>query len=202
MSAAFIPVTRSRRLLRPDGVSDRRSGAEDIPRVEVVIVVDLVVVNLGTNEEVSPNVVADASADVHQEMVAADERIAGKAVGAERKIEPGVLPAESRHQVGADLFAQARLVHGVEVKQDGTVGLVLEADYAVSRIDSLAGPPRNFAVKADPVFHDHVGAEARVESALFRLGSSQRGAARGGRHQGSEPEHGVELLGLGEAAEE
>ncbi len=96
----------------------------------------------------------------------------------------------------ADLLAEVGLVHGVEVHDDGTIGLTFEI--------SLAGPPRGFKVEADAFVKDDVGADTGVQAAFFVQETFPEYAARvgPGRKDSAEAEHDVTLLGRGKLGEE
>src|SRR5579863_7583788 len=68
----FTTMAVSEVLVRTDGIPDRGSHAKQAGVAEDVgVIQDVVVVNLRTDKDVPPHVVADASADVYQEVVAA-----------------------------------------------------------------------------------------------------------------------------------
>ena len=61
--AAGMPAARSEGLVVSDGVADRRADTEDVVGAEasainIIVVVDVVVVHLGTDENMMPDVVA------------------------------------------------------------------------------------------------------------------------------------------------
>src|SRR5215831_13556288 len=84
-------------LVRADRVADGSAGAKHVVGGEIVrVVIDVVIANFRTNEDVSPEVVANASAGVDQEMirtgvVCATEITAGVVCG----IEARTLPAKT-----------------------------------------------------------------------------------------------------------
>ena len=135
-------------LFRPYRVSDRSSHAEEVVGAEIVsIVLDMIVVNLGPDKYMSPNVVSDPGSKMLHEVVAADvkgaatEKVARRRI---RRIEPNTLTADAGHEVRANLLAEARLVHTVEVIKDWPVRLS-------ENIGSLTGPPRGFKTEAKAV---------------------------------------------------
>src|SRR5271165_2466437 len=103
-------------LVRTDGVSDRGSDAHYVVGGEVSGVVEnLVVAHFWPHEYVAPDVVADATSHIDQEVVGAGvagaKGLAGK--GGDISIEASALPANAAHQVKAGLFADAGLVDTV-----------------------------------------------------------------------------------------
>jgi len=189
--------TRCQTLVGTDGVPDRSSCAKHVVVAEDVgVVVDVVEVNLGADKEVSPDVVADTAADIHQEVTGAHKILAAKSAGTIRQIEASALPANAGHEIRADLLAQFGLVHGVEVRDDGTIGL-----SARSAVGSLARSPCSLEVEADALVEDYVGADTGVEASFFRTKASIW-VARSGRRENVAAEHGVPLLGRGKLGEE
>src|SRR5882724_7435582 len=125
-------------------VSDRGSNSNHVAIVkDVGIVKNVVEVRLGPEKHVAPHVVAEASANMHQKVIVAD--VAGVEInaahGVGELIEPGALPADPTHQVGAEFLAQSGLVHAVEVKKEGPIVLA-----AVCIIKALLGSPVRFEV--------------------------------------------------------
>jgi len=183
-----------------DGVPDWGPYADNVVGAEVgSVVYDVVEVRLGPHKDISVYVVADAAANIHQEMVAAGvagteiDAVAGRLV----TIEASGLPADAAHEVGADLLAQAGLVHAVEVKQDGAEG------YAKSRVISSARFPGSLKIEADVFVKDDVSADTWVQASLFGYHTTTytaRGRPR--RQDRTEAEHGVSLLRVGEGAEQ
>jgi len=109
------------------GVADRSSDPEDMIGVEFEVIRDDVPVHFGANEEISPEIVADARASMHQEVSAVD--VSAAAAGREAATDGGVveqqsLGADSGHEVARSLLSEMRGgVHRVQVIQDGTIGL-------------------------------------------------------------------------------
>src|SRR6266446_5862277 len=190
------PAT-SKVLVWADGVADRGPCAKHVVVAEdVSVVIDVVVVNLGTNKNVSPDVVADAAADIRQEVTTANEIVAGKTVRAVGQIKTSTLPADASHEVQADLLAHLGLVHDVEIRKDGTIGL-----SAGSAVRSLAPSPGSLKVEADAPVEDYVGTETWVEASLFWTEASGC-VARSRRQESVAAEHGVPLLRRGKLGEE
>ena len=84
-------------LFRADSVADRSAGAEHVIGSEVVrVVFDVVITNFRTHEDMSPEVVADASAGINQKVIGTDivgaTEIAAVVVGG---IEARTLPANT-----------------------------------------------------------------------------------------------------------
>jgi len=153
----------------------------------------VVVVNVRADKEVSPHVVADAAAKVHQEAVVAGEIVASEAVGAIGQIEASALHADATHEIKADLLAQLGLVHGVEVRDDGTIRL--------TEVISLRPPPSSLKAESDAFAEDDVGANTGVKATLF---GTEAGcwAARPRRYERATAEHSIPLLGGGKLGEE
>jgi len=147
---------------------------------------------------VSPDVVAHAAADIDQEAMVAGEAgaevnaIAGVVVS----VESGALPADAGHEIEANLFGYVGLVHGVEVGNDGAVGLATS-----SAVVSGGTSPRGLKVEANALVEDDVGADAGVKAPL--LGTACKIGARSTRGQNrAASKHGVRLLGGGKLGQE
>jgi len=144
------------------------------------------------DKEVSPYVVAYAAANIHQEAMFAVEAgteidaIAGVGV----LVEASALPADAAHKIEADLPGKVRLIHGVKVGQDGTVGLP-----TLSPIGSRGAPPGRLKVEANALVKDDIGADAGVKASLFR--TAGRFGARPGGQKRAAAEQGIGLLGRG-----
>jgi hypothetical protein len=108
-------------------VADGSSDAEDMIGMEFEVVGDDVPVHFGTNEEISPDVVAYAGAGMEQEVSAVD--VSAAAAGREAATAGGVveqqsLGADSGHEVARSLLSEmGGGVHRIQVIQDGTIGL-------------------------------------------------------------------------------
>ena len=161
----------------------------------------MVEVSLGADKNVPPHVVADAAANVYQEVVAAG--VAGAEVdavaGRLETIETSGLPPDAAHEIKAGPLAHAWLVQAVEREQNGAEG------DTKSRVVSLSPSPCRLKVEADPFVEDYVAADARIQASLFghKTGTGNEGAR--GRPRGqerSEAKHGICLLRPGEASQQ
>jgi len=191
-----IKAEIQRLLWTPDGISDRRSHVNDAVGVEVGgVIEDVVVADLGADKGVVPHVVLEAAAKVHQEVVAAGEaRAEVYATGAAVvTVVADALPADAAEKIDCHPFPYSRRVHGIEVQEDGAKRLT--AGPAVISLGRLPG-----GVKAEtntPVEND-IGADVWVQASLFRTEAGSA-VARSRRQERAEAEHGIPLLGLGEA---
>ena len=187
-------------LVWPNCVSDRGSYTNDVAGGKVGrIVEDLVVADLWTDEDVTPDVVAETRSQVDQEMVrtlvALPKLKAAKSVN--DSVEPRALPADAAHQVRTYLFGELRLIHAIEVKQDWAEGLT-----AGAAVLALACLPCSVKAEAYAPVKDHVGTKIYIQASFFRAKDVACGGARGcaGRHDCTEAEHGVRLLGRSEVS--
>jgi len=84
-------------------------------------------VGLGAQKEMSVEVVAYATTNVHEEVVGTG--VAGAKINATAgwlvAVESSALPADATHEIEAGLLADAGLEYAVEVKKKGPVGLAL-----------------------------------------------------------------------------
>jgi hypothetical protein len=181
-------------LVWTDCVSNRGAHTKDIVVAEDISVIhDVVIMNLWADKDVSPHVVADATANIHQEVVAADKIVAAECAGAKRQIEASALPADAGHEIGTHLFAQLGLVHRVEVGDDRTIRL--------AEVISLRSPPSSLKVEAHAFAEDNVGADAWVKAAFFGTHACIW-VTGSGRQKRAEAEHRIALLGGGKLGEE
>jgi hypothetical protein len=191
------PLPNEELVWTADGVSDGGSNAEDVAGGEHVgVIQDVVVMCFGADENVSPNVIAQADASIHQEVVAAG--VARAEVGtADRRleaVEAGRLPADAAHQVKANFFADAGLIHPVKVKKDGTVGDAKAVEVA------LSASPDGVKTEAVTLMEDDVGTKIGIDAAFFGAVDLSRGCIEAalvgaGRQRGAESDHGIALLG-------
>lgn len=107
------------------GISDRRSEAENIIGVELVIVGDEVVVNLWADEYVAPCVVADSKTTVEEEMSAV--QIGAAASGGERAssyaIEKQGHDTGASHEVTVGLGCKPVRVDSIRIEDKWPVKL-------------------------------------------------------------------------------
>ena len=152
-----------RELVGTEGVADRCAEADQVVGMELGVVLDVIVANLGTDKNVTPNVVADAAAKIFHEMIAAGVVDAAGDITRGRQIESSAGNADSGNQVEAQFLAQTRLEKRVDVGQDGAVGLI-------AVVVCLSRPERCFGAKAQaPVAEaNQVAADVDVAAAMFR----------------------------------
>src|ERR1700757_2822385 len=90
-------------LLRTKGVADRGSDAKDVIGMEFEIIMNVVIVGFGADEEGSPDVIAHSYTGVHQEMRVVD--VGGAAatiVAIGLLVKHQGLAADSSHEVAAN----------------------------------------------------------------------------------------------------
>ena len=188
-----------------NGVSDRGADADHVVGVEasgsdIGIVLDVVNVSLGADEEVVPEVIAEAPGDVFHKVVCAGVVDAAGEIAARdysRKVEPGAGNANANHEVKAKFLIQLWLEERVYVRQDGPVGF----------ITVVAGPviaPGGLDVNAKAaLLVDDIAADAGISSALFRqLRKRLRAIAGVGLHHGAAADRNIALLGRRKMGEE
>src|ERR1700761_4786861 len=108
----------------------------------------VVVVSFGTDEEAVPDIEADAAAEVEQQVIAAlIIGTAGKGAVVIRRLETAALRTEAGEGLDLNLLSEIGRVHGVEVVEDGTEGLI-------SAVDVVFGAPGDFALDADVVLKE------------------------------------------------
>jgi hypothetical protein len=165
-----------------EGVADGSADSEHVAGAEAVVldvgvVLDVIVVNLGTDKKVVPGVIADAAGEMLHEVIGADivrsARTAGRAGG----VESGAGSADTTHKVEAKFLSQTRLVEQVEIGQDGAVV------FFSGEIDALSSPPGGLDVNAEAVLQkDRVPANVDVKAAVLRR--QKKCVAVGSRRQG------------------
>jgi hypothetical protein len=187
------------------GVANRGADAKQIGGIEFHVILDVIVVNLGADEDVRqavPHLVTDPSANVFHEVIAAVKEgasaggnAAGRRVG-EREAVAG--NADSGKDIKAELLGQFWLKQNVEVGEEGANGL------AIVRIVAALVPPGGFRVEAEAVLEvDEVAADVEVSTTLFggRL-EVHRIIIDGRGHENAAAKHDVGLLGSGEVGEQ
>src|SRR5579872_1421557 len=182
-----------------EGVADRSAQPNHVIGVEGVIE-DAVVVCLGANKEISPQAVANAEAGVHQELITVQMGVAGREPAvAELVIENHALATHASQRDHADPLVEAGgehalepgRVHGVDVIQEGAVGLV-------AVVGSLLVAKGNFGAVAETVLVNAVDADVGVHTTLLRRRheSPGRGSVLGGEKSAAANRK-VKLLGTG-----
>src|ERR1051326_8295882 len=178
-------------------MADGSSGAEHMIGMEFEVVRDNVPVNFGANEEISPEVVADARAGMHHEMCAVD--VSAAAAGREAATAGGVveqqsLGADSRHEVARSLLREMRTgVHRIQVIQDGTIGL-----QAV--VETLVIAKGAFGSEAEMLLVGVLNEDTGIVTALlWRRQVADRGRGVFERPESAGSSAQIKLLGVGKA---
>ncbi len=172
---------------------------EDVAGSEVGCVVhDVVEAGFRAHEDVAPNVVAEATAEIDQEVIRTVVVAAGKSIGAIGQVEPSALPSDTAHQIETYLLADARLVNTVDIKKDRAEGLA-----AGSAVRLLARPPGGVKAETDAPVEDNIGADIGIEAPFFgtvgeSCGRRDGARIRAGRHHRSKSKHGIGLLCRGQ----
>jgi len=198
-------------LVWTDSVSDGSAHAENVVGTEaeagaagcIRVVQNVVVPNFRTEKHVSPNVIAEASASVNQEVIGTV--VASTEIQATGRILIGIkartLPSNSAEHIEAHLLGEARLVDAIEGELDRAVGLTSGTAnlslarfpvYVERRAEALVEDDvrANIQIKASLLGADH--AAARIRAAVRRR---DKGAGRRRRReQCSAANSGVALL--------
>jgi hypothetical protein len=188
-------------LFGAESVSDRGADSKHLVRVEAEIVLDVIVVSLRADKEVTPNPIANASADIFHEVIAAGVVDATPVdVARTKKVEAVAGNADAAHEVEASSLAQLRLEERVDVSQNGAVGFV-------TIIAGLPISPGTFDVEAEAVLSaqgDDIRADADIGTIVFRRWLEGRRIAEGrGGHESCTAEQDVDLLlGRGEVGKQ
>ena len=192
---------RSQSLVVADGVPDGRADAEYVVGAKNVgVILNVVVVNLGADKEMVPDVIAETGAEILHEVITGGVVDATGKVAARsgiRHVEACAGDADTAEKIETDLLAQLRLEERVEVGQDRTVGFVAEVTRLTSSLSS-------FNVEAEALLEaNNIPANAEVSSTLLRdVSGKQLIRAGRGRQQSTAEKHDVALLGRSEAARE
>jgi len=184
------------KLLAAEAVSDRGSESQNVAGVELIdIANDIVIMRLGTDEEVSPEVVTHACPGVQQEMMAADEGGAESVAVDELVIKRQILESETGHKIDAGPGAKARCEHAIDIGQDG-------AEVLIAVVEGLVVAECHFGVQAKMILENGLGADAGISSSFFwRRYVRLRGTGGLGREQRAAAGHNVNFLGTGEAGQ-
>jgi len=139
------------------GIANRSAHAEQVAGPKPSVILHVVIVNLGADKEVVPSVIADASAQMFHQVIAAGvawARPAG-AGRVSRQVETVARDAETAHEVQTKILSHLWLEEGVDVGQNWTV-------FFRSIVVGLFYPPRCFQVEAYTLSQKNVGAYAGV----------------------------------------
>jgi len=134
-------------LTRSEAVADGCRGAANVVGIELRVVGNYIKVDFGTQKEASPEIVADAAADVGHEVIGVDVSGAGKIRGvadAEMVVENYGFKAHAGHKLGFGFFARGNHVEGVRVGENGT-------EILIAVVETLLGSDRDFQVDAQAV---------------------------------------------------
>jgi hypothetical protein len=152
-----------------ESVTDRDGGAEDVVGVELKVILNVVVVNFGADKDVRdavPNVVADTTAELFHEVIAAN--VAGAPKGAtnaaarvhSRQIEAVAFNAHAGGEIEAEFPGQLGLVETIHVGEDRAVGFVtIVAGALIS--------PGSFCIQAIAFPQKYIDTNAGKDSTLL-----------------------------------
>jgi hypothetical protein len=108
-----------RQALAAERIPDRNSSSQEVAGVELGIVYDVVVMHFGSYEEFLPEVVAQVSGGIHQEMRAVDVDNADSTAGSasvEVVVKNHGLTTQASHKVGSEFVTDLPLEHRIHVK--------------------------------------------------------------------------------------
>ncbi len=135
-------------------------------RIELTIIVNQIVVSFGSDKDVVPDIIANASANM------ADKMSRTRVIGAAREsaikssVNTDIFGTDSCHRFSLRFFAQLRSPDAIEVKENRPVGK--------TEIRILAGAPRYFALNAELMFNQIIGTEGGIQSATQRRSPGAR----------------------------
>jgi hypothetical protein len=186
--------------LLAEGESDGRAYTKHIVRVEPLIVLDVVVVTLGTHEDVGqavPEVIAEAGAEIFHKVIAAGVVNASGGAAGSKEVEAVAGDADTGQNVEAKFPGQLGLEEDVNVSEDGTI-------IFVPIVASLVISPGGFYVNAEAMPEgDDVSAEAGVDATFFGRRLKGHDVAGGGeRRENATADQDISLLGRGEVGEQ
>lgn len=151
---------------------------------------------LGSNECMSPEVVADVGGKVSGKVVAALVIGAGrKSALVVRGVEAQVLATDSSHYISTEFLAQLPSIHGIETIKDRPIRRLEEEPVAGLGVERLMRTPGNVYPEADVVLQDKNSAEAWVQASTERRKNIAGAVGRnGGRFHAAEAKGAMELL--------
>jgi hypothetical protein len=199
--AAFLLLRKSDAAgLLAEGVSDRPAHAKHVVRAETLIVVDVIVVPLGTHEDVGqavPKIIAKAAADILHEVIAGGVVNASGAAAGAKEVEAVAGNADTGKKVEAKFLSQLGLEERVDISKDRAI-------IGVTVVASLVIPPGGFYVEAEPMPEgDNVTPEAGVDPTFFDQWLEAYDVTGFGRRQeDAGADQDVSLLGRGEVGEQ
>ena len=89
----------------------------------------------------------------------------GKSAAVIRRVEAQVFAADSRHDIAPKFLAELRAVYGIEVIENGPIGLGKGKVGHGAAVYRLPGAPGHFAAKSDVALEKKNPTEAGIESA-------------------------------------
>ena len=123
-------------------VANRDRKARDVHIIELHVVMDDVIVRLGPDEGVSPEVIADIGAKVPGEMIAALIVSASSEITVEEgSVKSQGLGADAGHDVATELLAEIPAINGIEVIKNGAVRCNEAKVRTAGSIYCATGPP-------------------------------------------------------------
>lgn len=157
-----------------------------------MIVLDVVVVTLGADEDVGqsvPNVIAKAGAEIFHEVIAAGEVHASGGAAGGKDVEAVAGNADTGDNVEAKFPGQLGLEQHVDVGEDRAI-------VFGAKVAGLVIPPGGFYIEAEAMGEaDVVGAEAEVGPAFFDWRMERHDVAgNGGRNEDAAADQDVTLL--------
>lgn len=172
-----------------EGVADGYTFADSARTAELKIVPDEISPDLGPDEDAARDVELEASTDVDQQVFAA--HVVGTASERAvhvRSVEADAFTTEAPQHFGRSAFTETRRPNGVEIVEDGTIGLETEADI-------LVGTPGDFAFDTELMLKQEIAAEYGISSAAHHLGRIASGRGRSvGAGEPADPEPEIDLL--------
>jgi len=130
---------------RRERVSQRDAESCGPGRTELVIIIDQVKIGFRADEEVSPEVVAQAGAEVTHKVIAADKvGTADRTTTGEALVEAQAFPSDARRKLGSRALSQLGGVYSIEIIEEWTIRLE-------TGIEILTGSPGKLATHAKPM---------------------------------------------------
>ena len=126
---------------------------------------DQVIVGLGTDKCVSPEVVTDVGGKVSGEVVAALVIGSGrKSALVVRSVETQILATDSSHHVSAEFLIELSAVNCIETIKDRAIRRLEEEAVTGLGVQRLMRAPGNVDTEPDVVLQNKNSAEARVQA--------------------------------------
>lgn len=182
----------ARRMLA-ERISDRSADAKHVAGVELIIIHNVIPMRFWAHEEIVPEGIADADAEVRRKVRAVEEFAAPAdrdSASVELLWKQDCLGPDSGHKVASSLVREARGIDAVYVIEDRAIGLK-------TVIESRMVAERSLRQQSEMVVVDVLGADARIDSAFFRRREESfrcRHVLR--RPQRGAPDGNIYLLGM------